>query len=289
MSRYSIWLLDYAEIKSYPLAGFIAGIYEERRRLPYRYAVLRGEGHTIMVDVGYDNNTVGGRRLADASGATNWQPPEIVLGEVGIDPNDVDFIIVTHAHFDHFGNVGAFPNAVFYIQEREMAQWLWAMALPEKFRQIMVATDPDDIMRGVALLREGRLRFVNGDVSDILPGIDLFSAPDTHTFGSMWVRVRLSEEKNHQIVLAGDNVSVYESLEGLDGDGQMRNLALSQNNINCMMSMNQMVECCEGRIDLILPTHEDRLATMHPSRHGGSTGMAVIEVSLRSEESSKVE
>jgi N-acyl homoserine lactone hydrolase len=57
----------------------------------------------------------------------------------------------SHAHFDHFGNVLDFPNAKFYIQEREIAKFVWVMSLPERMRFLMTGIDPADILRGVDL------------------------------------------------------------------------------------------------------------------------------------------
>ena len=50
-----------------------------------------------------------------------------------------------------------FPNATFYIQERELSQWVWTMSLDRRFRWLMLGIDPADIMRTVDLARQGRL------------------------------------------------------------------------------------------------------------------------------------
>ncbi len=84
-----------------------------------------------MVDVGYNDKDYG-KHLGDKFGVENWRSPKEVLAGIGLTPEDVDTVFVTHAHFDHFGNVEDFPNATFYIQEREMAKWVWAMALPDR-------------------------------------------------------------------------------------------------------------------------------------------------------------
>ena len=80
---------------------------------------------------------------------------------------------MTHAHFDHMGNIEAFPNATFYIQERELSKWVWTMSLERRFRWLMLGIDPADIMRLVDLARQGRLVCVDGDRENVLPGIDL--------------------------------------------------------------------------------------------------------------------
>ena len=125
-----------------------------------------------MVDVGY-NHKAYGEVLANTYGVRNWHPPREVLAECGLTPEDVSSIFITHAHFDHMGNIEDFPNATFYIQERELSKWVWAMSLERRFRWLMLGIDPGDILRAVDLARQGRLVCVNGDRENVLPGIDL--------------------------------------------------------------------------------------------------------------------
>ncbi len=95
-------------------------------------------------------------------------------------PEDIDTVIITHAHFDHFGNVEDFPNATFYMQEKELSKFIWAMSLPHQFQFLMSGVDPSDLLRGVQLAKEGRMKLLDGDVEEFLPGIDIFAAFDTH-------------------------------------------------------------------------------------------------------------
>jgi hypothetical protein len=78
--------------------------------------------------------------------------------------------------------------------------WLWYMSLPKELSFFMGVVDPGDILRACRLAAEGRLRFIEGDTSDALPGIDLFIANDTHTEGSMWVRVRGGSESDSFVI-----------------------------------------------------------------------------------------
>ena len=66
--------------------------------------------------------------FATAFGVQNWHGPVEVMGEIGVKPTDVTDIFITHAHFDHIGDTDSFPNATFYMQERELSKWIWAMA-----------------------------------------------------------------------------------------------------------------------------------------------------------------
>src|SRR5262249_53936793 len=154
------------------------------RKMPYGYIVVKGGGRLSMIDVGY-NHAAYGVVLAESYGVRNWHPPSTVLAECGGSPEEVSSVFVTHAHFDHMGHLAAFPNATVYIQERELSKWVWAMSLERRFRWLMLGIDPADILKTVDLARKGRLVAVDGDRDNVLPGIDLHAAFDTHTWGSM--------------------------------------------------------------------------------------------------------
>ncbi|WP_313693568.1 MBL fold metallo-hydrolase [Halorarum halobium] len=44
------------------------------------------------------------------------------LDEVGVDPNDVEDVLLTHVHFDHCDNVDLFENATVHVYEEELAR-----------------------------------------------------------------------------------------------------------------------------------------------------------------------
>lgn len=266
MSGYSIWVLEYSHVLEYPVSGIIYGAHNQgTRKLPYGYVYIRGNGHHIMVDVGFDNTAYGGE-LADQFLVSDWQPPEAVLAEVGVRPEDIDTVFITHAHFDHMGNTEAFPNATFYMQERELTKWLWALTLPTARQAMSIAVDPADVLRASKLAAEGRLRLLEGNTNDVLPGIDVHAAFDTHTFGSMWLSVQATDGPEGRYVLAGDNVYVYENLEGIDGDGVMRPIGLAFDVVKSVGSMVEMLEVVGGQSHQVVPVHEARLPDVFPSR-----------------------
>src|SRR5579875_2327275 len=124
MADYSIWSLEYGDIPEYPFSSLLYLLQGEPRRMPYTYVLLRSDEHLIMIDVGHD--TQGSQQeTAKRYGAGHCLPPREVLAEIGFRPEDVDYVIVTHAHFDHFGNADAFPNATFLIARAEITEWLW--------------------------------------------------------------------------------------------------------------------------------------------------------------------
>jgi N-acyl homoserine lactone hydrolase len=43
------------------------------------------------------------------------------LGQLGMKPEDIGAVFLSHFHFDHVANVGMFPNAKIYLHEKEIA------------------------------------------------------------------------------------------------------------------------------------------------------------------------
>jgi N-acyl homoserine lactone hydrolase len=294
VSRYSIWVLEYSAVQNYHKSGIVYGAHNQgHKKLPYCYVVIKGGGHVAMVDVGYNQKDYG-QYLAKKFGVTNWHPPKEVLHEVGVTPEDVDAAFITHAHFDHFGNVEDFPNAHFYIQERELSKWIWAMSLPERMRWMMIAIDPGDIMRGVELAKEGRLTCVEGAMEDVLPGIDLQPAHDSHTFGSMWVDVHNDGGSNSQDrwILAGDLIYDFANLEG---SGDIVDVQTMYNPVglavgsqtNLLLATERMMKSVGYESRRIIPIHEERLKDTFPSRITDNN-LRVTEICLASDETSKV-
>jgi glyoxylase-like metal-dependent hydrolase (beta-lactamase superfamily II) len=67
-----------------------------------------------------------------ASGAITWRRPKTLAGqlvEIGVRPDDIAYVALSHTHGDHVGNIGLFPSATVLIQA---AEYDWAIAQPTK-------------------------------------------------------------------------------------------------------------------------------------------------------------
>ena len=89
---------------------------------PTRACLLSGRNHHSVgmrflsnVDTGFSKEE-GERR-----GRTYTLSPADGLRRVGIEPDDVKDVIISHMHYDHAGNLDMFPNARFHIQTAEVA------------------------------------------------------------------------------------------------------------------------------------------------------------------------
>lgn len=283
MADYSIWVLEYSYVSNYHVSGIVYGAHNQGyRKLPYCYVLIKGHGTAAMVDVGYNNKDYGGQ-MANNFGVENWHSPAEVLAPCGVTPEQVKHIFISHAHFDHMGNTDAFPEATFYIQERELSKWVWAMSLDWRFRWLMLATDPGDVMRVVDLARQKRLVCIDGGRTDVLPGIDLCAAFDTHTWGSMFVHVRNDGQaiSSDSWVLAGDLVYSFENLRGPNpADPQILPVGLATGSqTNLMLTTDAMIKLAGGDLRRVIPIHEEGLRDTFPSRITPD-GLRITEIAL---------
>jgi N-acyl homoserine lactone hydrolase len=291
MGDYSIWVLEHAAVENFPLNVMLYGPqYQGIRKLPYAYVLLKGKGKIILIDTGYDHVNYG-KQLAELYGVSNFHGPAEVLAECGVKPQDVTDVFITHAHFDHMGAIDHFPNATFYIQQREIEKWVWALTLGSEYRFLVGAADPGDIVKAVELTRQGRMIAIDGDREDVLPGIDVHLAADTHTYGSMYVTVRNDGARNSQDswVFAGDLLYTYDNLTGLDKDNPEFvpiGLAVGSQS-NLIFASAAMLKAVGGEHRRVIPIHEYRLKDMFRSRLT-SMRLQVVEITLAGGETSKV-
>jgi len=88
--------------------------------LPIYSLLVRGEGHTILIDTGLDEDeAMEPAGFAEETGLTVAPLTEALEAE-GVAPEDVDIVINTHLHDDHCGNNRLFPKARHIVQQTEL-------------------------------------------------------------------------------------------------------------------------------------------------------------------------
>lgn len=199
---YTIEAIRYGTIPGFPVAGLVAGADRSRKMdIAMVFWLVQGGGHTILVDSGFyrpqffkDWKVEGYRKPSDAVRAA------------GVDPEAVTDIVISHMHWDHADGMDLFPKARIWIQRDEYTYYTgeaWHSARTHG------GIDPDDVEALVKANIAGRVSFVEGDDREILPGIRCYIG-GKHTYQSQYVSVHA---KDGTVVLASDNVYLYENLE----------------------------------------------------------------------------
>jgi glyoxylase-like metal-dependent hydrolase (beta-lactamase superfamily II) len=270
---WSIWILEYGYVDRFPASNlFAAQPNEGHRRMPYCFGLVRSADRCMLVDTGFADRAVYGRLIAKY-GDTRWCAPVDVVARVGVRPEQVDTILLTHNHFDHAGCVDAFPAAHVWIQRREIESYLAAAVRPGRF-EFLTRSCQADLPQQLAT-RPATL--VDGTV-EVAPGIELRPAYDTHTAGSQLVAVTNSADGTW--VFAGDNVCSYENLEGIRGDGVLAPIAMTTGSATAWLDLaDGMLAGVGGDSRRILPFHEAAVWDRFPSATWDD-GLHVAEVSL---------
>ncbi len=273
MADYSIWVLEYATSPRVDMGDVAYGVRGKgSRRMPYAYVILQSKRHVAMVDVGY-NHVDYGATLAELYDTVGWHGPAQALALCALRPEDVDTVFITHAHFDHFGNVEAFPRARFLVSAQEIERSVWALSLPERMKFLASSIDPGDLAKGAALARAGRLELVTEEREDVLPGIDLRLAPDSHSFESLWLHLRNDGRKPSADgwVLAGDLVYAYDNIGGMATGAEAGTPYLPVgfamgSQANLVLASEAMLQAVDYERRRIIPVHEERVKQLFPSR-----------------------
>ena len=150
--------------------------YGRRIWLPIWSFLVKGGGHTILVDTGLaDFVTPPG--FSAETGLPEPQLLEKQLHAQGLEPADIDLVINTHLHDDHCGNNFLFGGAEHHIQQREIESCLNPHPLDYRY-------DPE-------LIDGLNIRPADGD-GEILPGLEFYLTPG-HTPGSQTVCINAAQ------------------------------------------------------------------------------------------------
>jgi glyoxylase-like metal-dependent hydrolase (beta-lactamase superfamily II) len=151
----------------------------------YFYWVIRDGARITVVDTGFTPEA-GHRRGRDAEST-----PRESLPLLGTDPASVDRVVITHAHYDHIGNLRQFTGAD-----------VWTSPIASR-AQFAAWSEADEIAQLAELRNQGRLTLVSDEYR--MPGIRLIEAAG-HTPGQLLVEAG-------DVLLTSDAAHFYEELE----------------------------------------------------------------------------
>ncbi len=250
---YEVYALRYGILKNFPAAALVKG-EDPKKRLDIALTIwlIKGNGRKILVDTGFYRDQF----------LQEWKPidyvrPSRLIGRLGLKPEDITDIIISHAHWDHADGTDLFPRARVWIQKDEFNYY------SEPEHQKDTGVFPFDMNVLSTLKAQNRLELVDGDDKIILPGITVYTG-GRHTYASQYAGVETSKGI---VILASDNVYLYENLE--------KSLPIAetfdaQSNLRAQERMKKLA----ASPDLIVPGHDPTVFVKFPKPGNGVARIA---------------
>ena len=237
----------------------------------HSFTYLEGYGHKILVDTGIDTDDEAKDKLWKNFGQ-NINGTTKGLEMAGLSYEDIDTIIITHAHIDHIGAIGRFPNAHIYMQQHEFEEWE-RMVADESYAQITLpATYPPDYPEIRKMVDEGKITLLNGDVINLLPCINIHCVYECHSVVEQLVVVKTDEG---EYIIAGDVACRPANLVGHEGfkGCLVPILGRSGSAHNVIEAYRWILDRVDGDVNKVVLTHDvtlgDRFETV------GEPGMSL--------------
>lgn len=250
--QYEIYAVRFGILPQFPLSGLVQGADKETRLdIPVMVWVLKGpDGRVILVDSGfYEEKFVTRWKVRD------FVTPAAAVARLGIQPDQVSDVILTHMHWDHADGADLFPKATVWMQRDEYTYYTGEAWQSGTRRG--AGADVDVMTKLVARNMAGLLRFVEGDGQTFLPGITAYTG-GKHTYASQFVTVDTAKGR---VVLASDNAYLYRNLSAHVPIAQTLDAASN------LRAQDRMRELADSQI--IVPGHDPEVFTRFPSAGEG--------------------
>ncbi len=259
-TTYDVFAVRFATLTGWPANDLILHA-DSTRKLTLAFIVwaLRPVGddqRTVLFDAGFYRE-----KFLAAWKPTGYVRPSEAVAKIGVSPDAVSDIIISHVHWDHLDGVDLFPKAQIWIQKAEYEHYVDADGHPKAG-----AIDTADAAMLAGLYRAGRVQLIDGDAKEILPGITAYTG-GRHTYASQYIGVRTSKGV---IVLASDNAYTYENLAKHVAIAETFAPADTIANIRAQDRMRRIA----SDPGLIFPGHDPEIFTRYPTPGDGVAEVA---------------
>jgi N-acyl homoserine lactone hydrolase len=184
-------------------------------KIPVGFYVIKHPKGNVLFDTGNNDNIIKDPSYwgANFEALKPVNTPDVAidtqLQKIDLKPDDIKYVVVSHLHLDHGGNVGKFPNSTIVVQKDEIQNAFWPQP----------GTGGPYIIGDVMPLRAAGSNYPNkvqmlqleGDLDLFGDGTIIVKRWVAHTPGSQMMTVRL--KNTGLVILTGDNVYFRENVE----------------------------------------------------------------------------
>ena len=244
---YEAYAVRFGTLPQFRVAGLVAGADQSRRMdIPVMVWLLKGSnGRRVLVDSGFHR-----KKFIDQWKVVDFRTPADAVAAAGVKAEEITDIIISHAHWDHVGGVELFPKATIWIQREEYAYYTGdAWHAPNTHGGI----DEEDMLALVRINTQGRLRFVDGDDEEPIPGIRCYTG-GKHTWASQYVGVQTAAGT---AVFTSDNMYLYENMEKRAPIAQTLDPAAN-------LKAQERIRTLAAEPTLIVPGHDPAVFERYP-------------------------
>lgn len=215
--------------------------------IDYNVWILHNAQRTILVDTGF------GPRAAQSRDRPLTFDPVDGLRRIGIDPDAVEDVIISHLHYDHAGSLDRFPKARFHIQDDEVSYATGRCMCDPLLRWPF---EVEDITTLIRRLYAGRVAFYDGDSeSDGLPGVRFYGLGG-HSARVMGTMV---ETRRGPVLLASDATHFYANALN------MKPFSFTMDLAETLVSYRRILKLAGGAPDRFVPGHDPKVRLVFPS------------------------
>ena len=249
---YRIYAIRYGHHDRRASENFIGGdAHDGPMPLDYFVWAIVGRDRVFVLDTGFDPE------MAQQRKRTLLRDPGEGLKAVGIDPQAVEDVIISHMHYDHAGNHDLFPRARYHLQDTEMA---YCTGRHMCHGAIAHPYDAKDVSAMVTKLFAGRVQFHDG-TDELAPGLSVHHVGG-HTRGLQVVR---AFTERGWVVLASDATHFYANLE------QARPFPVVYNVADMLEGHRTMLRLAGSR-DRVVPGHDPKVLERYPAASPETAG-----------------
>ena len=245
---YEAFAVRFGTLPAFPVSGLVAGADRSRTLdIPVMVWLLKGNnGRRVLIDAGFYR-----QKFIERWKPRDFRSPADAVAAAGVKPDEITDIIISHAHWDHVDGADLFPKATVWIQRDEYAYYTgeaWHA------RTTHGGVDEEDMLALVKINLAGRLRFVDGDSQEPVPGIRCYTG-GRHTHASQYASAPTAAGT---AVFTSDNVYLYENLEKRAPIAQTLDAASN-------LRAQDRIRTLAGTLRLIVPGHDPAVFDRFPA------------------------